>query len=160
MISEIPKKFLSSDLRTFSILILRLACLPSPSFHFQPQQLNHLNIMHAPKTINIVRLDGIHTPSLTFSPGLQHTYTEYLSTPSDIDTIVERIKDADVVITTRIPISAETLDRCPRLKHVAVLAIGMLNAPRFWPPILLLPHHLPLFFHFSPRTDLSQPILL
>jgi len=89
--------------------------------------------MHAPKTINIVRLDGIYTPSLTFSPGLQHTYTEYLSTPSDVDIIVDRIKDADVIITTRIPISAETLERCPRLKHVAVLAIGIprVSGPQF-----------------------------
>ena len=73
---------------------------------------------------HIVRLDGIHTPSPTFSPSFTHTYTEYPSTPSDTATIVERIKDADVVITTRIPITEETLEQCPRLKHIAVLAIG------------------------------------
>jgi hypothetical protein len=91
--------------------------------------------MELPQTINIVRLDGIHTPSPTFSPSFKHTYTEYSSTPSDTETIVERIKDADVVITTRIPITEKTLEQCPRLKHVAVLAIGIfLPLPRNFGP--------------------------
>jgi glycerate dehydrogenase len=92
--------------------------------------------MDASQPINIIRLDGIHTPFLTFSPGFNHEYIEYRSTPSDIETIVERIKDADVVITTRVPITAKTLDRCPRLKHVAVLAIGLCSCPSFSAPKL------------------------
>jgi glycerate dehydrogenase len=91
--------------------------------------------MESSEIINIIRLDGIHTPSPTFSPGFNHAYTEYRSTPSDTDIIIERIKDADVVITTRIPISDETLERCPKLKHVAVLAIGLRPClPRFSGP--------------------------
>ena len=51
------------------------------------------------KPIKIVRLDGMHAPSPTFS--IPHTYVEFPLTPSDPATIVERIGDADVVITTR-----------------------------------------------------------
>ena len=72
-------------------------------------------------TIKIVRLDGIHAQSPTFS--IPYTYAEYPTTP-DSATIPARIGDADVVITTRVPITASTLDACPKLKFVAVLAIG------------------------------------
>jgi D-isomer specific 2-hydroxyacid dehydrogenase, catalytic domain len=100
---------------------------------------------------HIVRLDGIHTPSPTFSPSFKHTYTEYPSTPSDTATIVERIKDADVVITTRIPITDETLEQCPRLKHVAVLAIGswISTCPAIPAPNLPPLFSPPFFFAYS-----------
>jgi glycerate dehydrogenase len=75
-------------------------------------------------TLNIVRLDGIHIPTPTFSPDFKHTYTEYPTTLSDIEVIIERCKEADVVITTRVPITREVLEACPRLKFVAIMAIG------------------------------------
>ena len=71
--------------------------------------------------LKIVRLDGIHARPPTFN--IPHTYTEYPTT-TDPTTIPSRIGDADVVITTRVPITASTLDACPNLKLVAVLAIG------------------------------------
>jgi phosphoglycerate dehydrogenase-like enzyme len=80
-------------------------------------------------TINIVRLDGIHDPGVTFSPDFKHTYTEYPTTPPNNDVIIERLKDADVVITTRIPITKEVLEACPRLKLVAAMAIGISPLP-------------------------------
>jgi glycerate dehydrogenase len=76
-------------------------------------------------TINIVRLDGIHSPALTFSPDFKHTYTEYPTTLPNNEIIIERLKEADVVITTRIPITKEVLEACPRLKLVAAMAIGI-----------------------------------
>ena len=98
----------------------------------EPNQIPHL-----------VRLDGIHSPPPTFSPDFKYTYTEYPTTPSDTNTIVERIKDADVVITARIPITEEILQQCPRLKHVAVFAIGAypaFAAPNFSPFTFSLPY--------------------
>lgn len=50
------------------------------------------------KPLKIVRLDGLYVPSPTFT--IPHTYTEYPTTP-DLSTIVPRIGDANVVITTR-----------------------------------------------------------
>ena len=38
--------------------------------------------------------------------------------------IAEKIGDADIVITNKTPISAATIDRCPNMKAVAVLATG------------------------------------
>jgi glycerate dehydrogenase len=71
--------------------------------------------------LKIVRLDGIHFPSPVFT--IPHTYVEYPTTP-DVSTINSRIGDADVVLTTRVPITASTLEACPNLKFVAVTAIG------------------------------------
>ena len=38
--------------------------------------------------------------------------------------IVSRIADADCILTNKTPISAETLDRCPSVKYIGVLATG------------------------------------
>ena len=38
--------------------------------------------------------------------------------------IAERIGDAEVVVTNKTPISRETLDKCPNVKAIAVLATG------------------------------------
>ena len=38
--------------------------------------------------------------------------------------IVERIGDADIVITNKTPISAETLDACPGIRYIGVIATG------------------------------------
>ena len=80
-------------------------------------------------TINIVRLDGIHAPGLNFSPDFKHTYTEYTTTPPTNEAVIERLKEADVVITTRIPITKEVLKACPKLKLVAAMAIGIHSPP-------------------------------
>lgn len=48
--------------------------------------------------------------------------TVYDRTPSD--KIVERIEDADVVYTNKTPISKETLNACPSIKFIGVLATG------------------------------------
>lgn len=48
--------------------------------------------------------------------------TVYDRTPSD--KIVERIGDAEVVYTNKTPITRETLDACPNIKFIGVLATG------------------------------------
>lgn len=117
----------------------------NPPFQTDCQQLKPFFRMENLDPINIVRLDGIHSPNLTLPASLNHTYTEYPSTLFDTDTIVDRIKDADVVITTTIPLSAQTIERCPKLKHIAVFAIGI--SPHFPPPICpSLPH---IFYVYS-----------
>lgn len=40
------------------------------------------------------------------------------------DQIVDRAKDADIVLTNKTPLTAETLSNLPNLKHVSVLATG------------------------------------
>ncbi|TAQ85526.1 hypothetical protein B7494_g6144 [Chlorociboria aeruginascens] len=71
--------------------------------------------------IKIVRLDGVHCPSPEFN--IPHTYVEYPNSTS-LSIIPARLSGATVAITTRVPISAATLDACPSLKHIAILAIG------------------------------------
>lgn len=38
--------------------------------------------------------------------------------------IIERIADAEIVLTNKTPISRETIYACPNLKYVGVLATG------------------------------------
>ena len=40
------------------------------------------------------------------------------------DKIVERIGDAEIIFTNKTPISKETMDLCPNLKYIGVLATG------------------------------------
>ncbi len=52
-------------------------------------------------------------------------YVKYENTPSSLR--VERIKDADIVITNKIFIDREVMDRCPNLKLICVAATGINN---------------------------------
>ncbi|TVY32111.1 putative 2-hydroxyacid dehydrogenase [Lachnellula subtilissima] len=76
-------------------------------------------------TPHIVRLDGWVSPAPIFSPSFKHTYTSHDRTPSDTTTISSRLATADIAITTRVPITTATLSQCPRLKLIAVFAIGI-----------------------------------
>jgi glycerate dehydrogenase len=75
--------------------------------------------------MNIVALDGY-----TLNPGDNPwdevarlgSFTCHDRTPPD--EIVERSRDADIVLTNKAPLSAETLARLPRLKFVGVTATG------------------------------------
>lgn len=48
----------------------------------------------------------------------------YDRTPFDEDEIARRLADAEIVLTNKTPISARTLDRCPNIKFIDVLATG------------------------------------
>ena len=48
--------------------------------------------------------------------------TVYDRTPAE--KIAERIGDADAVYTNKTPISRETLEKCPHVKFIGVLATG------------------------------------
>ncbi|KAF4637809.1 hypothetical protein G7Y89_g275 [Cudoniella acicularis] len=76
--------------------------------------------------INIVRLDGWVCPPPIFSPSFEHNYVTYDRTEPTTESIASRLKNMDVAITTRVPITAELLRRpeSQKLKLVAVLAIG------------------------------------
>ena len=50
--------------------------------------------------------------------------TVYERTPYDSDTIVERARGAEIVLTNKTPLDASTLRRLPELKYVGVLATG------------------------------------
>jgi glycerate dehydrogenase len=43
---------------------------------------------------------------------------------TNIDQIVERAKDAEIILTNKCPLSAETLAQLPKLKFISVLATG------------------------------------
>lgn len=46
------------------------------------------------------------------------------SSLTDMQQTVERIGDADIVFTNKVPITREVMDACPNLKFIAVLATG------------------------------------
>ena len=77
--------------------------------------------------MNIVFLDSTaipkHIPILR--PSFTHTWTEYEHT-SSAETI-ERAKDADIVITSKVIFDRETLKQLPKLKLIAITATGTNN---------------------------------
>jgi len=69
----------------------------------------------------IVCLDECHCEIPPFS--FPHTYTGYPNTPTDL--LAERVKDATIIITTRVPLSAATISQCsPELRLIGVMAAG------------------------------------
>jgi lactate dehydrogenase-like 2-hydroxyacid dehydrogenase len=78
------------------------------------------SIMQRPQTHKIVCLDAFLCPVPYFS--IPHTYCEYSNTT--LSQVLERVKDATIIITTRVPISSEVILQCPNLVLIAVMGIG------------------------------------
>ena len=56
-------------------------------------------------------------------PVFEHRWTEYGQTRSD--EVVERLREASVCITNKVPLTRETLAQLPQLKLIAVCATGV-----------------------------------
>ncbi|MCF7944545.1 MAG: D-2-hydroxyacid dehydrogenase [Spirochaetia bacterium] len=75
--------------------------------------------------MNIVILDGYtENPGDLSWEGFEAlgNLTVYDRTPEK--QIVERIADAEIVITNKVPLTAETMAACPKIKYIGVLATG------------------------------------
>ena len=67
--------------------------------------------------------DGIDLPA----PDGISDYLTYDDTPKDAAVIVERCKDADIIITNKVQISADVIANLPKLKLIQLTATGMNN---------------------------------
>jgi glycerate dehydrogenase len=87
--------------------------------------LDVLTIAAEPRAMKIIVLDG-HTLNPGDNPWTPiealGELTVHERTPPDL--IVERAKDADIILTNKCPLSAETLAQLPKLKFISVLATG------------------------------------
>ena len=75
--------------------------------------------------MNIVVTDGhaVNPGDLSWAFLKQYgTYTVYDHTPAN--TVTERLRDADIVLTNKTPITEEVLQACPGIKLICVLATG------------------------------------
>jgi len=54
-----------------------------------------------------------------------HEFVWYADRKEDAATLVERMKDADVVIISNIPLRAEVLAQCPKLQFLNVAFTGL-----------------------------------
>lgn len=75
--------------------------------------------------MNIVVLDGFTLNPGDLSWGLLEQYgrvTVYDRTPAN--SIVDRAKEADIVLTNKTPLRADTLKQLPKLRFISVLATG------------------------------------
>lgn len=71
----------------------------------------------------IVLLDAATFPDRVLSkPDFAHTWQEYANTTKE--QVLERIKDAHIVLTNKVPVSAEVIANCPQLELIAVTATG------------------------------------
>jgi glycerate dehydrogenase len=71
---------------------------------------------------HIVFLDRSTLQATVRSPAFEYTWQEYPVTGAG--EVAERLRDATVAITNKVPLRAETLRRLPQLKMIAVAATG------------------------------------
>ena len=71
---------------------------------------------------SIVFLDRESLGATVRKPNFDHAYVEYDATSAD--QVVERLKDATVCITNKVPLRADVLAQLPKLKLIAVAATG------------------------------------
>ena len=57
--------------------------------------------------------------------ALGHTFTYYMDRREDEATLVERMRDADVVVVSNIKLPASVLSQCPSLKYLSVAFTGL-----------------------------------
>lgn len=75
--------------------------------------------------LNIVFLDRDTLPTRAFQFDFPHTYTEYpLTSPEQT---IERIQDADIVLTNKVVFTQEIFAQAPRLKLICLAATGYNN---------------------------------
>ena len=77
--------------------------------------------------MKIVVLDGFTENPGDLSWSVLEKYGElkvYDRTPYNDEDIIRNIGDADIVFTNKCPITQKTIDECPNLKFISVLATG------------------------------------
>ncbi len=57
--------------------------------------------------------------------GTKHQLVLFDDRREDVNTLVERSKDADIVVLSNIPFRKEVISQCPRLKYICVAFTGM-----------------------------------
>ena len=67
--------------------------------------------------------DGIDLPA----PAGVSDYVTYHDTPKDAAVIIERCRDADIIITNKVQIGADIIANLPKLKLIQLTATGMNN---------------------------------
>lgn len=58
-------------------------------------------------------------------PSFPHEWVEYGFT--EVEEVYERVKDADIAIVNKVLVKREVMEKCPKLKLIAVAATGMNN---------------------------------
>ncbi len=77
--------------------------------------------------MKIVVLDGYceNPGDLSWAPLEQFgEVTVYDRTPDTAEAVIERLKDADILVGNKNTITGEIMDACPKLKYIAVQATG------------------------------------
>jgi glycerate dehydrogenase len=71
---------------------------------------------------HVVFLDRSTLQAMVRRPSFEHTWQEYAV--STVAELPQKLRDATVVITNKVPLRAETLQQLPKVKMIAVAATG------------------------------------
>jgi glycerate dehydrogenase len=71
---------------------------------------------------HVVFLDRSTLQAIVRRPSFEHTWQEYAV--STVAELPQKLRDATIVITNKVPLRAETLQQLPKLKMIAVAATG------------------------------------
>lgn len=74
---------------------------------------------------NIVFLDRDSLATEVRRPSFEHAWTDYPAT--DQGEVVERLRDATIAISNKVPLRAAEIAQCPKLRMIAVAATGTDN---------------------------------
>ena len=85
--------------------------------------------------MNIVLLEGLAVPQKTIeelAASLKeqgHTFTAWLDGKWDPETLIQRAKDADILMVANSPLPAQVVQACSRLKMISVAFTGVDHIP-------------------------------
>ena len=85
--------------------------------------------------MNIVLLEGLAVPQQTIeelAASLKeqgHTFTAWLDGKWDPETLIQRAKDADILMVANSPLPAQVVQACSRLKMISVAFTGVDHIP-------------------------------
>ncbi len=77
--------------------------------------------------LQVVFLDRMTIPPATILKNLPFSHTLIVHDSTSSDEVVERIRNADIVITNKVKLSAEALEQAKNLRLVAIAATGTDN---------------------------------
>ena len=81
--------------------------------------------------MNIICVESLGIPQARFEElkkhyaSMGHQFTYYLDRKEDEDTLIERMRDADIAVISNIKLPATVLCQCPKLRYLSVAFTGL-----------------------------------
>ena len=81
--------------------------------------------------MNIICVESLGIPQTRFEElkkhyaSMGHEFTYYLDRKEDEETLIERMREADIAVISNIKLPAAVLSQCPKLRYLSVAFTGL-----------------------------------